>query len=235
MTMKTQIHAVLAGKISPLGPRAAPSGIDKHPVSGKVRVTFEGLDCDAQGDRKVHGGPEKAVHHYPHDHYAIWRDEIGDNPRLETHGAFGENISASGLHEGNVAVGDRFRLGSALVEVSQGRQPCWKLNERFQMPDMAVRVQKTGRTGWYYRVLEEGEVESGDAMERVDRLSPDWTLHRIWHLLYVDMLNYDALAEMAQIGHLADSWKRYAVRRLETRKVEDWSSRLEGKSVETQK
>ncbi|KXO73273.1 MOSC domain-containing protein [Brucella anthropi] len=232
---ETLIHSVLAGKVAPLGARGAPSGIDKQPVSGKARVTFEGLDCDAQGDRKVHGGPEKALHHYPHDHYAVWREEIGDNPRLSARGAFGENISTSGLNERNVAVGDRFRLGSALVEVSQGRQPCWKLNERFATADMAVRVQKTGRTGWYYRVLEEGHVETGDTMILIDRPSPDWTLHRVWHLLYVDTLNYDELAVMADLSYLADSWKRYAVRRLENRKVEDWSARLEGKVAEPQK
>lgn len=232
---QTLIQSVLVGKVAPLGTRGIPSGIDKQPVVGKLRVTFEGLDGDAQGDRNVHGGPEKALHHYSHDHYARWREDIGDNPRLNARGAFGENISTTGLDERNVAVGDRFRLGSALVEVSQGRQPCWKLNERFATADMAVRVQKSGRTGWYYRVLEEGDVESGDRMILIDRLSPDWTLHRIWHLLYVDTLNYDELASMAKLSHLADGWKRYAVRRLENRKVEDWSPRLEGKTVEPQK
>lgn len=228
----TLIHTVLAGKISPLGARGIPSGIDKQAIAGKVRVTLEGLDCDAQGDRKVHGGPEKALHHYPHDHYALWRQDIGDNSRLDARGAFGENISTSGLDERNVAVGDRFRLGSALVEVSQGRQPCWKLNERFATADMAMRVQKTGRTGWYYRILEEGYVEAGDPITLIDRLSPEWTLHRMWHLLFVDTLNYDELASMAKLSHLAESWKHYAVRRLENRKVEDWSSRLERKSTE---
>ncbi|NKC03695.1 MOSC domain-containing protein [Brucella haematophila] len=226
--METRIDALLAGQIAPLGPRNAPSAIDKRPVSGKVRVTLVGLDCDEQGDRKVHGGPEKALHHYPRDHYAVWRTDIGDNHRLGTAGAFGENISTTGLDEHNVAVGDRFRFGTALIEVSQGRQPCWKLNARFETPDMAMRVQKTGRTGWYYRVLEEGEAQTGDSMVLVDRLSPEWSLHRVWHLLYVDMLNYDELALMAEIPHLADGWKRYAIRRLENRKVEDWTNRLEG-------
>lgn len=226
--MEVIVESLLAGQIAPLGPRGAPSGIDKKPVSGSVRLLREGLECDAQGDRKVHGGPEKAVHHYPHDHYASWVDDVGKNPRLEMPGAFGENISTTGLTEHNVAVGDRFRLGSALVEVSQGRQPCWKLNARFDITDMATRVQKSGRSGWYYRVLEEGMVSTGDTMRLVERLSPEWTLHRVWHLLYVDMLNYDELALMAEIPHLADGWKRYAVRRLENRKVEDWSARLQG-------
>ncbi|MCX2697333.1 MULTISPECIES: MOSC domain-containing protein [Ochrobactrum] len=226
--MEVMLESLLAGQIAPLGPRAAPSGIDKKPISGPVRLLREGLECDEQGDRKVHGGPEKAIHHYPHDHYALWREDIGDHPCFDAPGAFGENISTTGLTEHNVAIGDRFRLGTALVEVSQGRQPCWKLNARFDVPDMATRVQKTGRTGWYYRVLEEGVVSADDTITRVERLSPEWTLHRVWHLLYVDMLNYDELARMANLAHLADGWKRYAIRRLENRKVEDWSSRLEG-------
>ncbi|OYR21142.1 MOSC domain-containing protein [Brucella thiophenivorans] len=227
--MDIRINSLLAGKIAPLGARQAPSAIDKKAVSGPVRLLRDGLECDEQGDRKVHGGPEKAVHHYPHDHYALWREDVGDHPHLDATGAFGENISTTGLTEHNVAIGDRFRLGTAVVEVSQGRQPCWKLNARFDIPDMAMRVQKTGRTGWYYRVLEEGVVSDNYTMQLVERLSPEWTLHRVWHLLYVDMLNYDELALMAEVPHLADGWKRYAVRRLENRKVEDWSSRLEGK------
>lgn len=226
--MEIHINSLLAGKIAPLGARQAPSAIDKKPVSGPVRLLREGLECDEQGDRKVHGGPEKAVHHYPHDHYALWREDIGNHRCLDTSGGFGENISTTGMTEHNVAIGDRFRLGTALVEVSQGRQPCWKLNARFDVADMATRVQKTGRTGWYYRVLEEGVVSADDTIKRVERLSPEWTLHRVWHLLYVDMLNYDELALMANIPHLADGWKRYAIRRLENRKVENWSSRLEG-------
>lgn len=226
--MEVRIDSLLAGKISPLGQRQAPSGIDKKPVSGSVRLLSEGLECDEQGDRNVHGGPEKAVHHYPHEHYADWRKDVGDNPRLDAAGAFGENISTTGLTEQNVAIGDRFRIGTALIEVSQGRQPCWKLNARFDVPDMAIRVQKTGRTGWYYRVLEEGVVSDGDAMQLVERLSPEWPLSRLWNLLYVDMLNYDELALVTEIPKLADGWKRYAIRRLENRKVEDWSSRLKG-------
>lgn len=229
--METIVQSLLTGKIAPLGPHNAPSGIDKQPVQGAIRLTHEGLYGDEQGDRRVHGGPEKAIHHYPLDHYDLWRVDIGAHSRLDIAGAFGENISTIGLDEKNVAVGDRFRFGTALIEVSQGRQPCWKLNARFNVPDMAIRVQKTGRTGWYYRVIEEGLAEAGEPMVLVDRLSPEWTLHRIWHLLYVDTLNYDQLSAMATIPHLADGWKRYAVRRLENRKVEDWSARLKGEET----
>lgn len=226
--MSTRLDALLTGRIAPLGTRAAPSGIAKIPTSGKQHLTWEGFETDQQGDRQHHGGREKAVHHYDYDHYPVWREEVGDLSVLRQPGAFGENLSTIGMSEHTVAVGDRFRIGSAVIEVSQGRQPCWKLNARFDRPDMAHRVQKTGRSGWYYRVLETGHVSADDSITLLDRKSPEWTLHRLWHVLYVDMLNFDELSAMTALPHLADGWKRYATRRLENRKVEDWTERLTG-------
>ncbi|MCA1300539.1 MOSC domain-containing protein [Stappia indica] len=226
--MTVHLDHLLVGALADLGPKAVPSGIAKLPVDRPLHLGREGLDGDAQGDRKHHGGPDKAVHHYPFEHYDAWRRELGATPLLAAPGAFGENLSTSGMTEATVALGDRFRLGTALIEVSQGRQPCWKLNFRHDVPDMALRVQKSGRTGWYYRVLEEGTVEAGASFTLVDRRSPDWTLHRLWHTLYVDTLNFDELAAMAALEHLPDGWRRYARRRLENRRVESWDSRLQG-------
>lgn len=224
------IDDVLAGPVAPLGPQGKPSGIDKTPVSGKIHVGIEGLANDEQGDRKHHGGPEKALHHYAFEHYAIWRREIGPKRVLAAPGAFGENLTTTGLTEDMVAVGDTFRLGKIVIQVSQGRQPCWKLNARFEVPDMAVRVQRTGLTGWYYRVIETGHIEKGDELRLIDRLSPDWTLRRIWRTLYVDTMNIDELAAMSELAHLPEGWRGYAKRRLATRQVEDWSRRLTGAS-----
>src|SRR3546814_5998980 len=103
------------------------------------------------------------------DHYPAWREDIGDSPLLHVPGAFGENISTRGLDEDNVCLGDRFELGSALLEVSQGRQPCWKLNDRFGVPDMVRRVQSSGRTGWYYRVLRPGTARAGEPLRLASR------------------------------------------------------------------
>ncbi len=135
-----------------------------------------------------------------------------------------------GLTEKTVAVGDIFRLGSALIQVSQGRQPCWKLNHRFGVADMATRVQRSGRSGWYYRVLETGSAGPGDALTLIERPAPDWTIHRLWHVMYVDRMNRRDLMQMAALDVLAEGWKRYARRRLESGRVEDWSKRLEGSS-----
>ena len=152
------LQALLVGDVRPLGPRGIPSGIAKLPVDRPLMLGALGLAGDSQGDTRHHGGAEKALHHYALDHYPAWVAEIGQRDVLATAGAFGENLATSGLVESDVAVGDVFAIGSAVIEVSQGRQPCWKLNERFAQPDMARRVQASGRTGWYYRVLEPGEI-----------------------------------------------------------------------------
>lgn len=219
---------LLVGPVAPLGLRAVPSGIDKQPVTGRVWLGREGLSGDAQGDRRRHGGPEKALHHYPSEHYVVWREELGDHALLTRPGAFGENLFTTGLTEADVSVGDVFRLGCATVRVSQGRQPCWKLSLRFSVSDMALRVQASGRTGWYYRVVEEGYVEVGNTLDLLDRSSPDWTIERLWHALYVDTMNMDELAAMAQLAYLPDNWRSLAAARIASGKVEDWTRRLFG-------
>lgn len=204
---------VLVGAIALLGDSGKPSAIHKVPAERPVRATRTGFDIDNQADLKSHGGLEKAIHHYPFDHYEGWRREVGPVPVLEWPGAFGENLSTQGLTERDVAIGDVFRLGSATLQVSQGRQPCWKLNARFGVEDMASRVQTSGRSGWYYRVLEEGEVSPGDVLERIDRETPEWTVERVWHALYVERHDVEALALLANLRTLAEGWRRLAGRR----------------------
>ncbi|TAN02735.1 MAG: MOSC domain-containing protein [Rhizobiaceae bacterium] len=226
--MEIVIRTLLAGAVAPLGDQQVPSGIDKQPLAGRHNVGINGLAGDAQGDTKHHGGPEKALHHYAFDHYARWRtDHPGLRPRLAQPGAFGENISTLGMTEADVCIGDVYRLGTARVQVSQGRQPCWRLNERFDNPAMARLVQETGRTGWYYRVREEGSVAAGDMIRLIERPLPDWPLTRVIDLLYRHTLDTAALAELAELPQLATSWRDLAGRRLKSRAVENWSSRLE--------
>lgn len=226
--MNINLDNLLVGKITSIGQDAVQSGIDKHSVDHRLFLGLEGFAEDEQSDRRYHGGPEKAVHHYPFEHYNLWQEDIKDCEILKKPGAFGENFSTTGMDESNVSVGDVFKVGGATLEVSQGRQPCWKLNQRFAVTDMAKRVQQTGRTGWYYRVIEEGYVEPGDLMCRIDRRSPEWTLSRLTKILYIDTMNYDELATVISLTHLTPSWRHRAEKRLKTRKVEDWSKRLEG-------
>ncbi|KHL25245.1 hypothetical protein PK98_00295 [Croceibacterium mercuriale] len=222
------LEALMTGPVRPLGPDCVPSGMDKQPTGQPVRLTRAGLEGDGHGDLRHHGGPDKAVHHYPLDHYAAWATEIGQHPRLERPGAFGENLAIRGLVEADVAIGDRFRLGTALIEVSQGRQPCFRLNLRMGLPDMARRMQQSGRTGWYYRVVEEGIVAAGDRLELLDRPTPCWTIVRLWRIFYVDTLDRESLSAMVALPHLPERWRAVALQRLRTGTVEDWGMRLEG-------
>lgn len=227
--LPTLIDAVLTGLARAFTRPGSVSAIAKTPVTAAVAVTFDGLAGDEQGDRRVHGGPDKAIHHYPRDHYAAWRTELGANALLDSAGAFGENISTHGWTEADVCLGDRFRLGTALVEVAQSRQPCWKLNDRFAVTDMARRVQDSGRTGWYYRVLDEGTVQAGDTFTLAARPYGDWPLTRLTDLLYRRRLD-QALIEQALALPLVPRWRELLERRLATGAVEDWSKRLLGTS-----
>ncbi|NID14516.1 MOSC domain-containing protein [Luteibacter yeojuensis] len=207
------IGKVLIGAIALLGDSGKTSAIHKVPTNRRMRATRIGFADDSQADLKHHGGEEKAIHHYPFDHYAGWREEVGAAPVLERPGAFGENLSTSGLTERDVSVGDVFRIGTATLQVSQGRQPCWKLNAHFQVEDMASRVQTSGRTGWYYRVLEEGDVLPGATLERIDRATPEWTIERLWRTLYVDRHDRDSLEALANLSTLSEGWRQLAARR----------------------
>jgi len=140
------------------------TGIFKEPVHGPVIVRWLDLDGDEQADLTVHGGRDKAVYVYPSEHYPLWRKEL---PELEfPFGAFGENLTVDGLLEDEVRIGDRLRIGTAEFVVSQPRMPCYKLAVRFNRTDMLKRLLRSGRTGFYLRVLEEGVLTAGDAIER---------------------------------------------------------------------
>jgi MOSC domain-containing protein YiiM len=141
------------------------TGIFKEPVHGRLMLRQHNLDGDRQADLSVHGGWGKAVYVYPSEHYAYWRDELPGAPLA--YGSFGENFTTEALDESTVRIGDRFRVGKAVVEVTQPRVPCYKLAIRFGRADMPKRFHASGRCGFYLAVIEEGEVEAGDAFERV--------------------------------------------------------------------
>jgi MOSC domain-containing protein YiiM len=220
------LAAIHTGRAVPYTRPGSCSAIAKVPVSGPVRIHAEGIEGDEQGDRRVHGGPEKAIHHYPFDHYSFWR-QGHPHPLLAASGAFGENFSSTGWSEDTLHLADVIRVGTATLQVSQGRQPCWKLNDRFGLPDMARSMQSSGRTGWYYRVLEGGRVAPGDAMTVVERLCPDWSLRRLGHVLFDRTLERSVLEEASQLP-LTESWKKLLSNRLQRNEVESWQSRLQG-------
>lgn len=221
------VIAVLRGSARPYTRPGSFSAIAKFPVTGAVAVGPLGLAGDEQGDPRVHGGPDKAVHHYASEHYAAWRAELGALPVLDAPGAFGENLATQGMTEASLCLGDQVRVGSVLLEVSQSRQPCWKLNDRFGVPDMARRVQQNGRTGWYYRVIEPGTLQAGDSLTLVGRRWPQWPLARVIDVLYHQRFDADVLHALAALP-LTPSWHRLVKGRLQRGQVEDWRPRMDG-------
>ena len=140
------------------------SGIVKTPVDGRRRVVAHNIEGDRQADLRVHGGETKAVYCYPHEHYARWAEELSRADLVP--GQFGENLTTLGLLETQVRVGDRLRVGSALLEVTQPRSPCFKLAARMGLPEFPRLFLRSGRSGWYLRVVEEGDVGAGDVIVR---------------------------------------------------------------------
>lgn len=167
---------IFTGGISTLPPDDTPTGIFKQERQGPVWLGAEGLEGDAQADRRVHGGPDKALHQYPVAHYARLAAAFPEATPLLMPGGLGENLSVPGWDETNVCIGDVFRLGEARVQVSQPRKPCWKIDRRFGAPGMMRMIGEEGLTGWYFRVIGEGRVTPGCAFELLERPSPALTV-----------------------------------------------------------
>jgi len=181
------------------------SAIAKEPVQGPVWLGRTNLIGDGQADLKHHGGPDKAVLAYAAAHYPLWRAELGrsDLP----YGAFGENFTINGLTEEVVCIGDVYAIGEARVQVSQPRQPCWKIARRWRIKDLTARVVETGRTGWYLRVLTEGYVEARVPVELVERPFPQWTVARATEVMRNRWRDQAAARALAECPALAQSWK----------------------------
>ncbi|OXI68946.1 MOSC domain-containing protein [Burkholderia sp. AU31280] len=222
------IDAVRIGASRPLAGTPHASAIDKQPVDARRWLGALGFAGDEQADARHHGGPDKAVHHYAHDHYAWWAGQIGARDVLARPGAFGENLSTRGITERDVCLGDVFTLGGAVLQVSQSRQPCSKLNARFDHQRMAALVQQSGRTGWYYRVLQEGWVAAGDVLALHARRYPQWPLSAVLDVLYRRTLDMAALDALCDVPLLPPGWRKMLDKRRTERQVEDWTKRLEG-------
>jgi MOSC domain-containing protein YiiM len=222
-----RLRKVLIGRAQPFARLGTRSAIDKCAVGHAAAVERLGLTGDEQGDRSVHGGPDKAVHLYAWSHYAAWQQELPGVCVLDDAGAFGENFSVEGLDESSVCIGDRWRVGGVVLEVSQGRQPCWKLNHRFGVDDMAARVQQSLRTGWYCRVSQAGTVVAGDEMLIVDRPHPDWSIAQLLALIRDRNCDRTVLAEVLALP-LTPSWRKLFARRMELGCAESWIGRMRG-------
>lgn len=200
------------------------TGIFKKTVQGPLflsRLNFEG---DGQADTVHHGGADKAVCVYPYEHYAYWEREL--YIKLEP-GAFGENVTLDGLREDDVHIGDIFSLGEAVVQISQPRQPCFKLALRYGIPEMPVKVQETGYTGFYFRVLKEGKVERLDKLTRTQRHPHGISISEANRLMHVDKNDLDGARAMLQVEELSESWRKTLIKRIAGSEA-DTATRLEG-------
>lgn len=181
------------------------TGIFKEPVPGRTMMRRLNIDGDGQGDLSVHGGIHKAVYVYSVEHYDYWKRELGREDL--TYGKFGENLTVEGLLEGAVHIGDVFRIGEALVEVSQPRVPCFKLGIKMGDPRIVKPFLESKRVGFYVRVLEEGEVGAGDAIERTKVGEGQMTVKEIVHLRHSKNANIRAVEKAASLPALTPSWR----------------------------
>lgn len=188
------------------------TSIFKVPVAGPIRLDTCNLEGDEQADLSVHGGPDKAICVYSVDHFAAWSSALGAGEFGP--GAFGENFSVRGMAEDTVFLGDVYEVGTSTVQVSQPRSPCWKLGKRWGRLDMPRLVLRSGRTGWYFRVLKPGHVAANDRLSLMDRPCAEWSIVRVNQVFYPPKTGKDPAARraLADCAALSESWRAALLR-----------------------
>ena len=222
------IEFLFVGEVQNRWPGKAPSAILKTSTDKTLFLAENGFENDNQADLKVHGGPEKAVHHYNANHMEYWSNLYPNQAASFKPGFFGENISTSGLDENNLHIGDVFELGTSIVQICQGRQPCWKLNEHTQIPSLASQFQRSGFTGWYYRVLKNGYVKAGDRISLIERPLPDFPLALVIAARFEPDLDLSLADELAHCPHLSLSWQSAFRKKSNRYFIENTEARLKG-------
>ena len=216
--------SLFIGSITLLPESGRPTGMFKYPVGDSLHLSSQGFAGDEQADRRVHGGPDKAVHLYPGVHYGRLAQAFPEAASRLKPGSLGENISSPTLDESRVRIGDVFRLGEALLQVCQPRNPCWKIDARFGVEGMAAYIAEHHLAGWYFRVLRPGVVAPSDTLDIVepgdDRLSLAQAL-QLWHSHRPPPL---ALRQLAATPGIATGWQRKIVER------SDWLERHAARS-----
>ncbi|QDV25473.1 MOSC domain-containing protein [Aureliella helgolandensis] len=202
------------------------SAIIKEPVEGAIYVGLQNLVGDEQADLVHHGGIDKAVLGYASTHYEQWQADL---PEFNfAPGSFGENLTLDGLEESTCCIGDQYSIGECVLEVSQPRQPCWKLTRRWGIPRLAIQVQRTGRTGWYFRVLQVGNIRSGQSIELIHRPFPQWTIAAASNVMYAKPRNPADDLALANCDALSASWSKTLRDRVRLNTDTDQTPRLFG-------
>jgi len=258
----TRLEALLLGRAAPFGPAGELSAIQKRPVSGALALEHTGLPGDEHAEHG-HGGTDKALLHYPAEHYQMWRHRL---PEFNlTPGGLGENISTLGMTEDTVCIGDRYRVvlpshlaaeaartaeaakptempkpagtttpttattqNEVVLELSEPRQPCWKLGYNAGLRELPMLIQQQAATGWYYRVIAAGFIAAGATLELVSRPHSDWPVSRVVRGFYESPLDPEFLTGLISLPELGAGWRAVAARRLETGSTENWEGRLYG-------
>ena len=225
MSKKHYLNGVFQGKVRQgLG---FSSAIEKSSIKSDVLLTLEGLEGDECADKRHHGGLERALHQYPSEHYAFWSKSYYSATAWQAPG-MGENMSSLGMTEKTVCIGDRYRWGDAIIEVSQPRSPCFKLNKRWGIENFSVFMQKIGRCGWLYRVIQPGIVNVSQPLQLIDRVENALTVHKVSHVFFNTPLDHEGLIKLKEQKRLTDSWRIKINQRMKTGKVESWNNRLLG-------
>ena len=192
--------------------RIVRTGIFKSPVEGRVHLRRLNFDGDRQADLRVHGGPDKAVYAYPSEHYGYWREEL---PEMDLPwGVFGENLTTAGLDEEGLHIGDRLRIGEAILRVAQPRLPCYKLGIRFGRDDIIKRFLASGKSGFYFAVDNEGEIGAGDPIEIIDRDPHRISIAAVNRLITADDDDRAAIEEVLAVESLPPNWREHFMKRL---------------------
>jgi len=225
MIQQYSLSGVFRGKVaSRYGMETA---IDKFAVQEDIYLSPEGLEGDECADQKHHGGTERALHHYPVEHYAYWNNKYQSDYQWQAPG-MGENLSSESMTEDNVCLGDRYQWGEAIIEVSQPRSPCFKLSKRWGVENFSVDMQDISRCGWLYRVIQPGRVNVNEPLVLVERLDNAMTVREVCEFYFGDPLNQEGLIKLKQQDRLSHSWMAKVEQRLETGDVENWNFRLLG-------
>lgn len=221
---------IRSGKIKKsLGNGRIETAIFKSTLSGPVTITKNGIVGDEHA-YEPHRSLDKALLHYCTSHYDAWAREIPASEARFKPGAFGENIFNTEINERTVCIGDRIAIGSIIVEVTEPRAPCYKLNHRFEVKDMAKRTQTLFRTGWLYRIIKPGSIAAGDMIRLLERPHPDWTVARIEYYLFLETDNIEKMKEIISIPQLGQEIKDKFLARLAKGVTEDQNGRMYGGS-----
>lgn len=202
-----QITALYCGRSEILLPENKPSAINKHPVSGPVAVKTLGLEGDQQVDLKHHGGPDKALHQYAEPDYLKLANTFPEVAEQLKSGALGENFTVPDLDCTQICIGDIFQLGSARIQVSEPRQPCWKINSKLGIKGVTKYIDDNAIIGWYFRVLETGEAEAGSDFKLLERCNSEWTIEHFWRNFRDRELSLATATQMSELNGLSTFWK----------------------------